>query len=166
MRWSLPLVAILLVSSSPAFADIKSDCQAHKDYDVRIKSCSEIIHSEPNNAVAYHNRAIAYQAKGDITHALADCDKAIQLSPNYISAYDSRGLIYATTGDYVRALADVTRASELTSKAKTAPVPKTSQQAPSKARRVASMHAPREKDLCDDASDEYPKWDLRYESPR
>ena len=193
MRWSLLLVAILMVNSPPAFADVKGDCLAHKDYDVRIKSCSEIIRSEPNNAIAYHNRGIAHQSKGDLERALADYDTAIQLDPNYRSAYDARGRIYATKGDYARALADVTRASELASKTKAVPVAKISEQPPWKARQharvlktskvetpvpkpaaqlpweawqLASMPAPKVNDFCNDASADYPKWGQRYESPR
>lgn len=192
MRWSLPLVAILIVSSPPAFADVKGDCLAHRDYDVRIKSCSEIIHSEPDNAIAYHNRGIAHQSKGDLEHALADYDKAIQLDPSYRSAYDARGRIYATKGDYARALADVTRATELAVKTTSALAAKISERPPWKARPHASVHktsttteasgpkpaaqvsreawqlasAPAAKvdNFCGSA--DYPKWDPPHESPR
>jgi tetratricopeptide (TPR) repeat protein len=141
MRWSLPpLAAILIVSSPPAFADVKGDCFAHRDYDVRITSCSEIIRSEPKNAIAYHNRGVAFQSKGDLDRALADYDKAIQLDPSYRSAYDARGRIYATKGDYTRALADVTRASELAVKTTSALAAKTSERSPWKVRPHARVH--------------------------
>jgi tetratricopeptide (TPR) repeat protein len=195
MRWSLsPLVAILIVCSPPAFADVRGDCLAHRDYEVRIKSCSEIIHSEPDNAIAYHNRGIAHQSKGDLERALADFDKAIQLDPSYRSAYDARGRIYATKGDYARALADVTRASELavkttsalpaktserppwkarpharvhkTSKVAGLPVPKPAKQVSREAWQLASAPAATADDSCGDASADYPKWDPPHESPR
>src|ERR1700693_5975196 len=112
MRPPSVLAASVVVAllSAPAVADDKRDCPDHKDYDTRIKSCSEIIRGNPSDAIAYHNRGTAHQLKGTLDRAIADFDKAIELQPNYASAYNSRGLVYATKGDYTHALADVTRA--------------------------------------------------------
>ena len=44
---------------------------------------------EPD-AVAYFNRGIAYQAKGERDRAIADYDKAIALNPKYANAYYNR----------------------------------------------------------------------------
>ena len=124
MRWILAFTAVVIATglTAPAVADDKGGCLNNKDYDARIKSCSEILRANPSDAIAYHNRGTAHQLKGDLDHAIADFDKANELQPKNASAYNSRGLVYATKGDYVHALADVTRAQELTPK--TTPKPK------------------------------------------
>ena len=113
MRRSLSggVIAVLLCTS--AAADDDRDCRDHKDLDLRIKSCSTLLERDSKNAVAYHNRGIAFQSKGDLDRAIADYSKATELKPAYAAAYESRGRAYASKGDYVHALADVTRASEL-----------------------------------------------------
>jgi len=169
MRRLLTLAAFLIFSSMQAPADDRSDCLQHKDYDVRIKSCSEVIQRAPNDAVAYHNRGIAYQSKGDLEHAIADHSKALQLNPVYAAAYDSRGLAYAAKGDYTRALADVTRAAELAPKAvakvTAAPAPRAAAPFRWKVKRVARAPIPRDEDIQDDAPRDHPKWDSWNTSP-
>jgi tetratricopeptide (TPR) repeat protein len=113
--------AIAIVSASaPLLADDERDCFQNKDPQVRIKVCSDIIQRDPNDATAYHNRAVAYGANGEIDRAIADYTKAIELTPDNAAAYDNRGRAYASKGDYTHAIADVTKASELVAKA-TAP---------------------------------------------
>jgi tetratricopeptide (TPR) repeat protein len=123
MRHALPMAASVFVAmvSAAALADDKSDCLNNGDHDLRIKGCSTLIEREPKHAVAYHNRGVAYQAKGDLDRAIADYNKAIELKPNYARAYDSRGKAYASKGVYTNAVADVTKASELTRKKAPAP---------------------------------------------
>jgi len=118
----LPLAVILFVSASvPALADSGQDCYQHKDPQVRIKGCSDIIQRNPNDATAYHNRAVAYGLAGDIDKAIADYTKTIEIKPDNATAYDNRGRAYASKGDYTRALDDELKASELISKAAARP---------------------------------------------
>jgi tetratricopeptide (TPR) repeat protein len=103
----------MVLASTVALADNRTDCLNNKDHDLRIKSCSAIIQQNPMDVVAYHNRGDAYGLKGDFDHAIADYTKAIEVDPNYAPAYNSRGRAYTSKGDYVHAVADVTRATEL-----------------------------------------------------
>jgi tetratricopeptide (TPR) repeat protein len=112
----LVMAAGLVLVSTAALADNKSDCLDSKDHDLQIKSCSAMIQQNPMDVVAYHNRGDAYGLKGDFDHAIADYTKAIEINPNYAPAYNSRGRAYTSKGDYVHAVADVTRAGELTPK--------------------------------------------------
>jgi len=114
--WLVGLSVIAVAMSSAAMADESKDCLGHKDGAVRIKGCSALIQRDPRNAIAYHNRGLAYAAKDDLDRAVADYTKAIELNPNYGPAFDGRGRVLARQGDYPRALADVTRASELKAK--------------------------------------------------
>jgi hypothetical protein len=75
------LAAITLVAASTAAANEQSDCLTNGDVDLRIRSCSELIQREPNNATAYNSRAAAYVTKGDYNSAVADVVKAGELAP-------------------------------------------------------------------------------------
>jgi tetratricopeptide (TPR) repeat protein len=82
-----------------AIADF-SDATA--DYD-------RVITLDPDYAIAYYNRALAYRAKGDFDRVIADCNEAIALYPNYADAYLNRGYAYQVKGDLDRAIADYDR---------------------------------------------------------
>ena len=71
------LVALLLFVSSagPVLANDEQDCFQGKVAQVRIKGCSEIIQRAPNDATAYHNRAVGYELSGDTDRAIADYTK-------------------------------------------------------------------------------------------
>jgi tetratricopeptide (TPR) repeat protein len=114
--------AVLAILSAAALADDKSDCLNDKDRELQIKACSAILQRDAKDAIAYYNRGLAYQFKGDLDRGIADYNKAIELRPSYARAYESRGSAYASKGVYTNAVADVTRAAELARKK--APGPK------------------------------------------
>ena len=144
LLWAMS--AMLTMLPTTAFADDSRDCLDNKDHDLRIKACSVVIEGDTRNAIAYHNRGVSYQFKGDLDRAITDYSKAIELNPNYAPAYDSRGRAYARKGDYTRAVADVTKANELAPT--NTPRPKTSAPAPrntdvvARAKRDESKEAP------------------------
>jgi tetratricopeptide (TPR) repeat protein len=104
----------LVLLSTSAWGDYKSDCLDNKNHDLRIKGCTAIIQVNPKDGIAYHNRGEAYSLKGEVDRAISDYNKAIELNPGYAPAYNSRGRAYTSKGDYVHAVADVTKAGELT----------------------------------------------------
>jgi tetratricopeptide (TPR) repeat protein len=79
----------------------------------KIPFYTEAIRLQPNFPEAYNNRAIAYQAKGEIPEALADLDEAIRLKPNYATAYYNRGITRYDKGDLAGALKDYDEAIRL-----------------------------------------------------
>jgi tetratricopeptide (TPR) repeat protein len=122
---------VAMVLGMPAVADVEQDCFQHKDPQLKLKGCSEIIQRSPSDASAYHNRAVAHGLAGDVDKAIADYSKVIEIAPNNASAYDNRGRAYASKGDYAHAVADVTKASELAATATdrlgpTTPIPERS----------------------------------------
>jgi tetratricopeptide (TPR) repeat protein len=123
----------LVLLSTSAWGDSKSDCHDSKNHELRIKGCTAIIQVNPKDAVAYHNRGEAYSLKGEVDRAISDYNKAIELSPTYAPAYNSRGRAYTSKGDYVHAVADVTKAGELAPKAAPVPVPVSTKLIPPKA---------------------------------
>src|SRR5262245_21582895 len=116
MRWLFACAVSVVVAGAPGavWADDKRDCLEGISHDLRIKGCSAVIDHNPNDAIAYYTRAVAYQFKGDLDRAISDYSSAIELNPYYASAYDGRGRAYASKGDYTKAVADVTRAREPT----------------------------------------------------
>jgi tetratricopeptide (TPR) repeat protein len=62
------------------------------DYPAAIVSFTKAIDLDPNNAVAYCNRGMAYQAKSESDEAIADFSKAIGHDPNNVEAYKRRGI--------------------------------------------------------------------------
>ena len=81
MRRVSLVAAIAFVAVSTAAANEQADCLSNADVDLRIRSCSDLIQREPNNAAAYNSRAAAYVTKGDYNSAVADVVKAGELAP-------------------------------------------------------------------------------------
>ena len=72
----------------------------------RSPTYTEAIRLDPKLAMAYNNRGIAYDEKGEYDKAIADCSEAIRLDPKTAAAYSNRGLAYADKGDSDKAIAD------------------------------------------------------------
>jgi tetratricopeptide (TPR) repeat protein len=141
-------VAAIVSASAPAVASDERDCFQGQEPELRIKGCSEIIQRAPDDATAYHNRAVAHGLAGEIDSAIADYAKVIQMAPDNASAYDNRGRAYARKGDYAHAVEDATKAHELMAKATAQPImvtpkaPKTSKvtsNAPNATKRKATL---------------------------
>ena len=56
---------------------------------------TKVIRLNPNFAVAYYNRGIAYERKGDYTRAIEDFTKAMKMNPSFVEAYYNRGVTYS-----------------------------------------------------------------------
>jgi len=87
------------------------------DWDQQIKSCTALIQSgtesKENIAIAYYNRALAYENKDDYTRAIADYDEALRLDPNDADALLYRGLDKQRLGDKAGGEADVAAAKRM-----------------------------------------------------
>ena len=122
MRRLLLLTGVVIVSAvAPVLASDEQDCFQSQEPQRRIKGCSEIIQRAPQDATAYHNRAVGYELSGDIDRAIADYTKTIEIKPDNAAAYENRGRAYASKGDYTHAVADAIKASELVAKATAQP---------------------------------------------
>lgn len=87
------------------------------EWDRQVAACTTLIESgkesRDKQAVAHHNRGIAYVVKGDFGRAIADFTEAIRLDPKDVWAHHDRGLAYAAKGDFDRAIADYSEAVRL-----------------------------------------------------
>ena len=78
-----------------------------------IQQYTQQIQNNPNNAVSYLNRGLAYRHLNQYERAITDYTKAIQLNPNFAEAYYNRGKAYQALGNTASAQADFARAREL-----------------------------------------------------
>ena len=85
-------------------------------YDKAIAHYGEVIALNPEFAIAYNGRGLAYAKKGEFDIAIQDYDKAIELNPADVDAYCNRGNAYDDRGDFDRAIQDYDKAIELNTK--------------------------------------------------
>jgi len=86
----LVVFSLLVFTSAGAFAAEKFD-QNEKT----ISDATILIGKNPQDAIAYYKRGVAYNNKNAFDDALADYNKAIELNPKYAAAYLNRGVLYA-----------------------------------------------------------------------
>ena len=73
-----------------------------QDYDAAISAFTEAIRLDPECAVAYSNRGIAFENKGEHDSAIADFTNCIRLDPKDATAYYSRGSAYSGSASMTR----------------------------------------------------------------
>jgi tetratricopeptide (TPR) repeat protein len=112
----------LVVTTISAIAQVSSNWQACTgnpgvDWDQQIKSCTALIESEKepkeNVAIAFYNRALAYENKENYPRAIADYGEALRLNPNDADALLYRGLDRQRLGDKAGGEADIAAAKRI-----------------------------------------------------
>lgn len=133
------LLATFLTFGS-AFAETAKDvlkqgieCIDKGQYDEAISYFTRAINDNPNDAIAYNNRGLAYSKRPEILRnishsylpdddyhirsnyalAISDYTKAIEINPNYAEAYANRALVYYIKKEYDKSWDDVHKAETL-----------------------------------------------------
>jgi tetratricopeptide (TPR) repeat protein len=109
-RASLLFLCLLLLA---ACAGGPAPAPSYDEWDEVIVDSNQAIRLNPNNAVAYYNRGLAWYHKGNLDWAIADYNEAIRLNPGYAEAYFNRGNAWDDKGDYRRARTDWEKALQL-----------------------------------------------------
>jgi tetratricopeptide (TPR) repeat protein len=76
------------------------------DWDGAIAAASGAIALDPQNEVAFTNRAGAYANKGKLKEAIQDCNSAIRMNPYFPLAYNNRGYALELSGQVPQATLD------------------------------------------------------------
>jgi tetratricopeptide (TPR) repeat protein len=76
------------------------------DWDGTIRAATAALDLDPENEVAYTNRAGAHANKGFYKEAISDCNKAVNINPYYSLAYNNRGYAMERAGHLPQALED------------------------------------------------------------
>jgi Flp pilus assembly protein TadD len=85
----------------------------NKKYYLAIEILDQAIQLDPNYALAYNYRGVAYFRSKSFEKALADFNKAIQLDPCLAVAYNNRAYVYFHKEDYRKAEQDLLKAKDL-----------------------------------------------------
>ena len=119
---AIAAIIALAAVTGPAHAQLAPQWQTctgnpEVEWDLQIKSCSELIQSgteaKENVAVAYFNRALAYENKEDYARAIADYSEALRLDPNDADSLFYRGLDKGRLGDKAGGEADIAAAKRI-----------------------------------------------------
>ncbi len=111
-------LAVVALAGLPmlAAADEWDSCVKLSD-DLAVAGCSRAIdsHQYTGRSLArlYARRGGAYQAQGDLEHAMSDFNESMRVDPTYPSAYGNRGITWYRRGDLDRAIADYDQAIRL-----------------------------------------------------
>ena len=92
------------------------ECElADRDPDRSIAACSKILarSSSRAHAEAFHNRGLAFKAKGNLDQAISDISRGIRLDPQRPYRWQERGELYTQQGKYQQGIADITEAIQL-----------------------------------------------------
>ena len=84
-----------------------------EEYQNAVKYYSEAIVLNPNLAVAYNNRGLAYCKADNMCEAIKDFNMAIKLHPPSADFYGNRGLAWLRLGKWVEAMSDLTKAGDM-----------------------------------------------------
>lgn len=79
---------------------------ANENHNRALQNYNKAIELEPQNSLAYVNRAIFYEALEEYGKALADYNKALELDPKNKEARQSRGDLYSKLKDPSKAVKD------------------------------------------------------------
>jgi tetratricopeptide (TPR) repeat protein len=87
-----------------------------REYELAISDCSKVLEIDPNYAVAYFNRGLAYSMLGKYDQAISDYTSDIGLIPIATRSYINRGIVYMQLEKYNLAIADLTKSISINSK--------------------------------------------------
>ncbi|MCB1547427.1 MAG: tetratricopeptide repeat protein [Hyphomicrobiaceae bacterium] len=110
------LLALVLLTTTPARADDEADCRVRGDWPTIVRGCSGVIARTPREAWPYINRSWALERLKRFEEALADADQALRLDPRAAIAYVNRAAALIGLKRYDLALEDCESALQIDSR--------------------------------------------------
>ena len=114
MRYSVLLIAALILGGRPALAADADTCRMPGDTGRRIAACTRITDDKglpaEARALALSSRGLAREENGDVKGAMADYDEAIRLDPRSANARLFRSSLFRNAGNHDRAIEDLSEA--------------------------------------------------------
>jgi S1-C subfamily serine protease len=107
------VIAGLTMGAATAQDRTWKECElADHNPDRSIAACSQLLNRGPTGirAAAFHNRGLAWAAKGNLDQAVSDISQGIRLDPQHAYRWQDRGEIYTRLGKYQQGIADITEA--------------------------------------------------------
>lgn len=83
------------------------------DWAMVIRTATEAIELEPQNAIPYTNRSAAYAKLNYLNKALKDSNDAIKYNPDFALSYNNRGYVYELLDEKKKAAADYLKSCSL-----------------------------------------------------
>ena len=85
--------------NDPDVIRLLAEVELEKDnFDDAMNYCNQLIVAEPNNAVAYEQRARIFNEKGNAAAGLIDINRSIQLDKQRVSPYLTKGKLLEALG--------------------------------------------------------------------
>lgn len=110
---SILLVCVASLACAETAAEYLARAKKETNPRKQVKILNKAVDEFPNLANAYHLRADAYLALGDMDKALKDYSKTISLRPKDAFRYYARGLAYVQAEDFAPAAEDFSKAVAL-----------------------------------------------------
>jgi tetratricopeptide (TPR) repeat protein len=107
------VVTFLAMGVATAQDTTWKECElADRDPDRSIVACSRLLNRSSSrlHAEAFHNRGLAFAAKGNLDQAISDISAGIRLDPQRAYRSQERGELYTRQGKYQQGIADITEA--------------------------------------------------------
>ena len=83
-------------------------CLKVREWSKAIENFDQAIELNPDHAMLYVQRSIAYRRNGDHAKAIDDCTAALGIDPESSAAYHHRAAAYRASGHYEKAIEDAT----------------------------------------------------------
>ena len=108
----ISIVTLLAMDVAVAQNTTWKECElADHDPERSIAACTKVLAGKSSvRAGAFHNRGLAYAAKGNLDQAISDISAGIRLDPQRAYRWQERGELYTRQGKYQQAIADISEA--------------------------------------------------------